>query len=648
MWVSVTRTYRVIPANSVGLRLVAAKLQARKLKQQCNENVDVDVVSCKESTDEDVPTVKKEDVSDETDLDKQENHASENLKVELDDAAADFKKGEPQADSAERIINAAAETDVLRTETTDENMEEDAVETKTATTAATVDESLVKSEVPAVDATDSTRSDAKFGDDFSISEALISRSAYPRVTKPYSRLDHLLDRRTAQWQTELKQKTLCEQLIARYRTQEAERKRSASVPSETSQPKFSPSADSVMPPVQSISHPTAVFSSSIDILPAARTVHVCYSSVCRADANHAALSCYSTVCRLRDKATCDASSVTLSNGDLCDSGVEDNDDIDKVTDDLSKDVTEVDSTEVKSSSGSDVNGDHEMDLVNAKDAKDAISSDANGISRVNSTSTNDTNTDIKCVDKKLSATVTESSTLGADLSKTTSATKPSVVTRPVSPTLSLQKYTQDGRIHLTAALVEEFEAKLAIFGSTRYQVSLAKRAGPGRPPSKSTASGVQKGSVTQKKLPSVQRFRGRRGGRRSLFALERHVLVSLARREGKRECPGFNYGCKMNNVGWPYPCPRPFFRTAWRYRTQTVRNISGVALQLRILWACIRWDELNARVPAAGSNTVTTETDITTTELLKRRDVPPHGLRSEYLVRKIVVPISVPTHHRGE
>lgn len=40
-----------------------------------------------------------------------------------------------------------------------------------------------------------------------------------------------------------------------------------------------------------------------------------------------------------------------------------------------------------------------------------------------------------------------------------------------------------------------------------------------------------------------------------------------------------------------------------------------------------------------ASNTITTETEIITTELLKRRDLAPFGIRSEYLVRKIIVPI---------
>ena len=45
---------------------------------------------------------------------------------------------------------------------------------------------------------------------------------------------------------------------------------------------------------------------------------------------------------------------------------------------------------------------------------------------------------------------------------------------------------------------------------------------------------------------------------------------------------------------------------------------------------------------------MSTETEITTTELLKRREVGVDGLRSEFLVRKIVVPLGVPHKPKGE
>lgn len=37
--------------------------------------------------------------------------------------------------------------------------------------------------------------------------------------------------------------------------------------------------------------------------------------------------------------------------------------------------------------------------------------------------------------------------------------------------------------------------------------------------------------------------------------------------------------------------------------------------------------------------TETTDTDITTTEIIKRRDMGPYGIRSEYCIRKIICPL---------
>ncbi|MEQ2173421.1 hypothetical protein GOODEAATRI_031999 [Goodea atripinnis] len=40
--------------------------------------------------------------------------------------------------------------------------------------------------------------------------------------------------------------------------------------------------------------------------------------------------------------------------------------------------------------------------------------------------------------------------------------------------------------------------------------------------------------------------------------------------------------------------------------------------------------------------TETSDTEITTTEIIKRRDVGPYGIRSEYCIRKIICPLGVP------
>lgn len=43
----------------------------------------------------------------------------------------------------------------------------------------------------------------------------------------------------------------------------------------------------------------------------------------------------------------------------------------------------------------------------------------------------------------------------------------------------------------------------------------------------------------------------------------------------------------------------------------------------------------------------TSELEITTTEIIKRRDVGPYGIRSEYCMRKIICPIGVPETPKG-
>lgn len=45
--------------------------------------------------------------------------------------------------------------------------------------------------------------------------------------------------------------------------------------------------------------------------------------------------------------------------------------------------------------------------------------------------------------------------------------------------------------------------------------------------------------------------------------------------------------------------------------------------------------------------TETSETEITTTEIIKRRDVGPYGIRSEYCIRKIICPLGVPDTPKG-
>ncbi|XP_055083556.1 nucleosome-remodeling factor subunit BPTF-like isoform X3 [Periophthalmus magnuspinnatus] len=144
-------------------------------------------------------------------------------------------------------------------------------------------------------------------------------------------------------------------------------------------------------------------------------------------------------------------------------------------------------------------------------------------------------------------------------------------------------------------------------------------------------------------LPSYRKF-VTKSNRKSIFVLPFDDLKVLARRGGFREVQLFSYNAKPAPDIWPYPSPRPTFGITWRYRLQTVRSMAGVSLMLRLLWASLRWDDMAVKPSAAVGTTRTeqSDTEITTTEIIKRRDVGPYGIRSEYCIRKIICPLGVP------
>ena len=174
-------------------------------------------------------------------------------------------------------------------------------------------------------------------------------------------------------------------------------------------------------------------------------------------------------------------------------------------------------------------------------------------------------------------------------------------------------------------------------GDTKQKFDLGFRSGP------------QKKVLRKKVLPPIQTFMTNIGKRRSVLVLDKVDYKKLSRKGGLGEAQGFNYLSKSNSEVWNYgSSPRPVLRTMWRWRnTQSLHNsCSYIALQLRILWHCLKWDDIAMKPPPGGSNTVTTDSQVETSELVKRRDLPPYFLRSEYLVRKITVPIDLPTKPR--
>ena len=68
------------------------------------------------------------------------------------------------------------------------------------------------------------------------------------------------------------------------------------------------------------------------------------------------------------------------------------------------------------------------------------------------------------------------------------------------------------------------------------------------------------------KYPLAPSFFAPTRKKRSVLILAKHDVKRLARRAGHVTCEGFNYSSKPNNQIWPYPCPRPTFKTSWMFR----------------------------------------------------------------------------------
>ncbi|XP_018057443.1 PREDICTED: nucleosome-remodeling factor subunit NURF301 isoform X2 [Atta colombica] len=134
---------------------------------------------------------------------------------------------------------------------------------------------------------------------------------------------------------------------------------------------------------------------------------------------------------------------------------------------------------------------------------------------------------------------------------------------------------------------------------------------------------------------------------RSILVLPRHELRKLSRVGGKTPVQGFHHQAKANMSVWPYPCPRPLFKTCWLYRTVGLKSLAAAAIQLRILWACLRWDDMAAKpLSTDGKNQITTDTEIMSLEILKHRHVGQFLDRAQYLRRKVVIPLELPKQVR--
>lgn len=151
------------------------------------------------------------------------------------------------------------------------------------------------------------------------------------------------------------------------------------------------------------------------------------------------------------------------------------------------------------------------------------------------------------------------------------------------------------------------------------------------------------------KYPSVNTFLTKKGFR-SIMVLHTYEVRKLARLGGKMTVQGFNPLSKSNPTVWPYPSSRPFFKTCWLFRTLNARTLATIALQLRIIWCCLRWDDMCAKPPTSNGKIVTnTETGIVSTEILKHRVRGRFSEKIDYLRLTLLIPYGYadPQPNRG-
>lgn len=157
-----------------------------------------------------------------------------------------------------------------------------------------------------------------------------------------------------------------------------------------------------------------------------------------------------------------------------------------------------------------------------------------------------------------------------------------------------------------------------------------------------TSAVEKKKKRTPVKYPLCSTFHTRSKAK-TIMVLPHHELKKLSRQGGHNQVTGFSHSAKPNQSVWPYPCVRPLLKTCWLYRTVNLQWLASAALQLRIMWACLRWDDMAAKAATAdGKHQLTTDTEIVSLELLKHRHIGQFSERTQYLRRRVVIPLELP------
>ncbi|XP_013407675.1 nucleosome-remodeling factor subunit BPTF [Lingula anatina] len=612
LWLSAARTYHYVPQGTVGLRGVVNKLR-RRWKEKCAEEQSTDFA--KSDLASDAPEVKegegqgeeKMDVDEQSEEKEKKDEAPKGEKSMNEEVKEEEKKmevdndGEKESNEDQKVEKTNAEKE--SEPKTDKKKAE--VKSKSSPGKSKLEQAKFDEEARLKAEAEGMRTDL-----IDVSKSLLERTFYPKLTKPAAKLDIFLERRVKQDEWEKKQRRALEHLITKHN--EVEKQKLAAKEAGKKGSLKNENEDKI---------------------------YQCYSSVCRKEKG-SNTPCFSITCQMSTNIKKEPTDVEMKDvkSEPTEQKVGTKDEKPVVLNgEIGSDGSDskISSSDRKTEKGEDEDEDVDVEAVKEegmeeanKDADSKTSGFMNSfLSFVQKDSTKGEKPEGKEQEKDTeSAKQDQASTSGEGNLK--SETKVAVKSSPQSGvTLTGLANT------LSSEKLKEIASKMPKVRGTNEKVYLPKFI---------RLHGKKAKNTKKLNLPGCQKF-STKSGKRSVFILENHDLKRLSRKAGMVEAKGFNYNCKMNNVNWIYPCPRPLFKTAWRYRTQTAVSLASACVQLRVIWACIRWDDMSVKPPQGGTNTVTTDSEIITTELLKRRDIGHSGLQSEFLVRKIIVPIGLPS-----
>ena len=378
---------------------------------------------------------------------------------------------------------------------------------------------------------------------------------------------------------------------------------------------------------------------------------VCYSTYCRSDLKDSIASCYSPTCKKLDKVIKmevdpspnseeDEVSPTIV-GDaarlyakVTHQGRANGLDLPKVEDDLSFMSIEDAILKLQDLVRILMTKKEQFDRESAMGMSTVTTTTSTSVTTKTTETVTTVNGDIDSVTRTKSEVVTETKAIESD-SKVSEESKTTEVSNETSVSKSKGEEVEKSTVTETSTKTEKEANIVRVYSSQDTTARLyLKRI-------QSVADTKKQSKVI--KYPLAPNFLSRTRKIRNILYLAKHNVKHLARKAGQGFAEGFNHNAKTNNAVWPYPCSRPVFRTTWLFRTSSVTSLQAVALQLRILWCSIRWDDMATRpLSIDGKHQTTTDSAISTTEILRVRHIGRFLHRTQYLKRTVTIPLDVP------